>query len=146
VDLLCGIPITVFYLIAYVLELIIPGLKQEQYQISLMYQLPAAVWRAHMLIELNFELIRWIFLWDAFVFFAIFGFTEESRNNYRAMLHFVAQVFIKITGIKSRPTSSNKAEGCVKSLFFCSSSDIHSNMLFRIIFHKSKVHASGNSM
>jgi pheromone a factor receptor len=119
VDLLCGIPITVFHLIAYVLELIPNhGFKQEQYEISLIYQLPAAVWRADVLTELKFELVRWIILWDAIVFFAIFGFTKESLNNYRAMLHFVAQVFVKITGIKSRPTSSNKAEGCVKSLFF----------------------------
>ena len=59
-------------------------------------------------------------VWVAFVFFAFFGFTKESRNNYRAVLQFVVQVFVKITGIKSRSTnrSRNEAEGCVTSLFF----------------------------
>ena len=60
-------------------------------------------------------------VWVAFVFFAFFGFTKESRNNYRAVLQFVVQVFVKITGIKSRSStnrSRNEAEGCVTSLFF----------------------------
>jgi pheromone a factor receptor len=115
VDLLTGIPITVFYLYRNAVELVpFPGITQKQF--SLIYQLPAVEWRADRLTELSLELNRWILVWVAFVFFAIFGFTQESRNNYRAMLHFVVQVFVKITGIKSRP--GNKAEGCVTSLFF----------------------------
>ena len=113
-DLLCGIPIASFYLYMSITELNpFPGLKEEYYDFSLIFVYPATVWRATALNELTVELNRWIIVWGAFVFFAIFGFTEESRNNYRAMFQSVVQVFLKITGIKSRPqaTSNSKAEG-----------------------------------
>jgi pheromone a factor receptor len=115
VDLLTGIPITVFYLYLNVVQFTsFPGLTQDQF--FLIFQLPSVDWRSNTMVELSYELNRWIMVWGALVFFAIFGFTEESRNNYRAMLQFVFQAFVKITGIKSRPI--NKAEGCVISLFF----------------------------
>ena len=120
-DLLFGIPITLFYLYIDITRLVpFPGLTQEHYNFSSITQFPAVIWRASTLSELSVELNRWIIVWGAFVFFAIFGFTEESRNNYRAMLQSVVQVFIKITGIKSRPSS--KVEGCVISFSFLFSS------------------------
>jgi len=126
-DLLFGIPFTVFYLYgtASLILFPFPGVTQDQF--SLIYQEPAVEWRAHVITELRIELNRWIMVWVTFVFFAIFGFTKESRNNYRAVLKFVVQVFVKITGIKSRSTTgrSNEAEG--------------------ITFHHSDVNASGNS-
>ena len=112
-DLLVGIPITVFYLCLEVMRLYpFPGLRQEHYQFSQIVQFPAAVWRSSTLSELGLELNRWIMVWGAFVFFAIFGFTEESRNNYQVILQSVVRVFMTMTGIKSRP-SSTKAEECV---------------------------------
>ena len=121
VDLLCGIPITVFYLYANVAQLVsFTGLTKVHYQFVFIYQLPAAVWRSNTLSELSYEMNRWIIVYVAFAYFAIFGFTKESRNNYRAVyravLQFVVQVFVKITGINCRFTS-NKAEGCVTSSF-----------------------------
>jgi pheromone a factor receptor len=114
VDLLTGIPISLYYLYVDVLELVpFPAITQDQF--SLIFHLPAVAWRATPLSELSYELNRWIIVWSAFIFFAIFGFTEESRNNYRAVLQSVVQVFVKI-GIKSRPR--NKAEGYVISFFF----------------------------
>ena len=145
VDLLTGMPITVFFLYVNVIRLV-PFLSVPQDQLSIIYQLPSVEWRADTITELSTELNRWIMVWVAFLFFALFGFTKEARNNYRAALQFVVQVFVKITGIKSRSTtrSRNEAEGCV----FCSSSDIHHNywhnMLFRIIFHNSEAN-DGNS-
>ena len=116
-DLLCGIPITIFYLyLAITLLVPFPGLAEEHYKFSKIFELPAVVWRADTINELSFELNRWIPVWAAFVFFAIFGFTKESRNNYRTML----QVFAKSIGIKSRP-SNNEVEECVfflQSFFF----------------------------
>ena len=134
-DLLCGIPITLLYLYIDIKLLVpFPGIKEEHYNFSYIYEFPSVVWRATTLSELSVELNRWIIVWGAFVFFAIFGFTEESRNNYRAMLQSVVEVFVKITGIKSRPQPNSKAERCVIYLFcFCSPSD----MLFSIMFHNS---------
>lgn len=133
-DLLCGIPITLFYLYFNIKGLVpFPGLTIEHYKFSEIAQLPAAVWRATTLSELTFELNRWITVWAAFVFFAIFGFTEESRNNYRAMLQYVVRDLL--SGITSR--SSSNIESCVTSFFFLFSVLIYSNMLFRIVFHNS---------
>ena len=136
-DLLCGIPIASFYLYVAIMDLFpgpFPGLKEEYKNFSFINVFPATVWRATALNEVGVELNRWIVVWGAFVLFAIFGFTEESRNNYRAMLQSVVQVFVKITGIKRHPKASSEVEGSVIYPFFpCSPSD----MLFRIVFHKS---------
>ena len=139
-DLLGGVPITSLYLYFAIAELSpFPGLKEEHSDFSDIDQLPAAVWRADTLGELSYELNRWIIVWGAFIFFAIFGFTEESRNNYRAILQYAVQVFVKITGIKTRPkVSRTNAEGCV-IIFFCFRSP--SDMIFRIVFH----HSNNNS-
>ena len=115
-DLLCGIPITSFYLYHAITNLLpFHGLKKEYYNWSTIYEIPSTEWRSTTLIELGQELNRWILVWCAFLFFAIFGFTEESRNNYRSILQSVVQVFVKITGIRSssRPQASSNAEGCV---------------------------------
>ena len=118
-DLLVGIPVMLFYLYMTITSLApFPGLTQEHNNFSQILQLPAAAWRADTLDELSFELNRWIIIFGAFVFFAIFGFTEESRNNYRAMLQYVVRVFMKITGIKCR----RKTEECVYNFFFFFSS------------------------
>ena len=140
-DLIVGIPITVFYLYLDIKILVpFPGLAQEHSDFNQIYQYPAVLWRANTLTELSYELNRWITVWGAFVFFAIFGFTEESRNNYRTMLQTLVQVFVKITGIKS-PSNSKKAEGCVFiSFFFFLFLSLFSiwytrNILFRIVFY-----------
>jgi hypothetical protein len=53
--------------------------------------------------EFSYEMKRWIMVWGIFVYFAIFGFTEESRNKYRAIL----QSFVHgLTVIVSRPSSN----------------------------------------
>ena len=122
-DLLCGIPITSFYLCVAITDLFpgpFPGLKEEHKNFFFINVFPATVWRSTTLSELASELNRWIIVWCAFVFFAIFGFTEESRNNYRAMLQSIVQVFFKITRIKSRPqatSSTSKAEGWVQVIY-----------------------------
>ena len=115
-DILFGIPITSLYLYFGITMLYpFPGLKEEHVDFSFISHVPAVVWRANTISELSFEINRWVNVWCAFLFFAVFGFTEESRNNYRAILQSVLQVFVKITGIKTRSqaiTGSN-AEGCV---------------------------------
>ena len=137
-DILFGIPITSLYLYLAIANLYpFPGLKEEHYDFSFISQVPAVVWRGTTISELPFEINRWITVWCAFLFFAIFGFTEESRNNYRAIFQSVVQVFVKKTGIKTRSqaNSSKAAEGCViyRCFFSCPPSD----MIFRIVFHNS---------
>jgi pheromone a factor receptor len=132
-DLFIGTPFSAVYLCFSITGLtLFPGVSPEYQQISEITQLPAVVWRATTIYELTYELRRWIVVWGVFVFFSIFGFTEESRNNYRAIVQSVVD-FIMITGItgKSRPQASSKAERSAHLLCFLY--DIP-NMLFRITF------------
>ena len=118
-DLLVGLPVTLFYLYLEIMnDGPYPGLTQLHSNFSQIYPLPAVIWRASPLNEASFELNRWIIVYVAFVFFAIFGFTQESRNNYRAVLQSVVQVFVKITGIKKRRSTGGAAEGCVILFYF----------------------------
>jgi pheromone a factor receptor len=103
-DLFIGTPFSAVYLCFSITGL--TPFSPEYQHISEVTQLPAVVWRATTIHELTFEMRRWIMVWGVFVFFAIFGFTEESRSNYQAIVQSVVQGFIMITGIKSRPTSS----------------------------------------
>jgi pheromone a factor receptor len=115
-DLFLGIPITVFYLCINVTTLVsFPGLTEEHYHFSQVFQVPAVVWRATTIDQFSLELDRWIIVWGAFAFFAIFGFTKESRDNYRAVLQSVVRVLMMITGMKRRPSST---EECVFFFFF----------------------------
>lgn len=51
---------------------------------------PASVWRRDPALETSLELQRWMFLIPSLVFFAVFGFVDEARHNYRAaFLHIV---------------------------------------------------------
>ena len=94
-DLLVGTPITVYYLYVNA-TILVPFTGVTQDQFSVIYQVPAVEWQADTKSVLSFELNRWIMVYSAFVFFAIFGFTQESRNNYRAVLQFVVKVSVKI--------------------------------------------------
>ena len=114
-DILGGIPFTVAYLFFSVKSGLLPypGLKREHHHFSEIMQVPALSWRANTISELSWELNRWIMVWIAFGFFAIFGFTEDSCNKYRAALQAVIQTFGKMIGIKSSNT-----EGYIISFFF----------------------------
>ncbi|KAF8808062.1 pheromone receptor [Phlegmacium glaucopus] len=107
-DVLTGIPITFFYLYSGIVgpSVPFPGLKQEHHHLSNVILLPAALWRSTMITELSLELNRWIIVWIGLLFFAMFGFTQESVNNYLATFHAVVQFFRTKIGIKSRPMSS----------------------------------------
>jgi pheromone a factor receptor len=137
-DLFIGTPFSAVYLCFSITELTpYPGFSPEYQHISEVTQLPAVVWRATTIHELTFELRRWIVVWGVIVFFVIFGFTEESRNNYRAIVQSVVQGFIMITGIKTRSRPSSNAERSAHPLirfsFFLFLSDTP-NVLFRITF------------
>jgi len=130
-DLLAGIPITVAYLYFAVKSGLLPypGFKQEHYHFSDIIQVPAVLWRANTISELSWELNRWIIVWIAFVFFAIFGFTEDSCNNYKAALQAVVCVFRKMTGIKSR---SNAIAN--KITFKTQSTTVNSDKEFSVVY------------
>jgi len=46
-------------------------------------QIPASVWRALPYAQFGLETTRWLVVFSAFVFFALFGFADEARQHYR---------------------------------------------------------------
>jgi pheromone a factor receptor len=52
---------------------------------------PAVLWRSNRTSTLILELNRWSFVFSALVFFAFFGFAEESRKIYQRLYSLVLQ-------------------------------------------------------
>ncbi|KAL0068203.1 a-factor receptor [Marasmius tenuissimus] len=53
-------------------------------------QVPALLWRNAPSSQISVELNRWICVFCAFSFFALFGFANEAKKNYRMAFWFVA--------------------------------------------------------
>ena len=60
-------------------------------ELSVIFQVPAVVWRATTLSTVSSELSRWVIVVCAVVFFAFFGFADEARRNYRLAYTSVAK-------------------------------------------------------
>jgi pheromone a factor receptor len=52
---------------------------------------PAAIWQRNPGIGPSLEVTRWIGVAYAFIFFILFGFTDEARERYAFALQFVAK-------------------------------------------------------
>lgn len=116
---LVGTPIAVIFLSLCIKGLpLFNGLSQEHHDFSEVIQVPAIIWHANVFTELQLELNRWILIFGAFVFFAIFGFTEESRSKYRAAPQSVIQAFVMIAGIKFKTRPNSNVDECVTPFFF----------------------------
>lgn len=112
-DLFIGTPFAALYLCFSSGHASFPVFSQG-YHFSEVTQVPAVVWRATAISELIYEMKRWIVVGGIFLFFAIFGLTEESRNKYRTTL----QSFVQgLTGIMSRPGSMDERSAFLR-LFF----------------------------
>ncbi|KIY62528.1 fungal pheromone STE3G-protein-coupled receptor [Cylindrobasidium torrendii FP15055 ss-10] len=70
---------------------------------------PKALWTASPAVHILFELSRWTPVFAAFLFFALFGLTEQARNNYSTVLGQVlgSRVWQKVSTKCTFNTSSN---------------------------------------
>nr|AGG68690.2 putative pheromone receptor [Flammulina velutipes] len=50
------------------------------------YLIPASLWQNNYRVRVLFELARWLMPFTAFLFFALFGVTQQARSNYRQAL------------------------------------------------------------
>ncbi|KAI0060065.1 STE3-domain-containing protein [Artomyces pyxidatus] len=53
-------------------------------------QVPGVVWRSNHIEMVFIELDRWFLVLCAFIFFGLFGFADESRDQYRRTYKFIA--------------------------------------------------------
>jgi len=57
--------------------------SNTHYDFSRVEQFPSVIWRQDQLTEGSIELTRYVVVFCAFLFFALFGFADEARRNYR---------------------------------------------------------------
>ncbi|KAH8114854.1 pheromone A receptor-domain-containing protein [Phellopilus nigrolimitatus] len=69
------------------------GLADAHFDFSAVDQIPAVLWRLSKWTVLSFYLDRWFIIFCAAVFFAFFGFAEESRKNYYKIYWTIAKRF-----------------------------------------------------
>lgn len=53
---------------------------------------PALIWRGDRSFEISVELTRWLPVFCAFIFFALFGFAAEAQKHYSLFFRWVAKL------------------------------------------------------
>lgn len=92
VDIIFTIPLSAYNLSTDVRN-IRPWISwaDTKWAFSNVYTVPSVIWRSDPATVRVIELNRWIVVLCAFVFFAFFGFTAQSRENYRLCILVVAK-------------------------------------------------------
>jgi pheromone a factor receptor len=84
-ELLGTIPLGTYYIVHDVRIGVLPWISwaYTHGNYSAVRQVPAFIWRYDPNIGAGLEGFRWLLVASAFIFFALFGFAEEARQNYR---------------------------------------------------------------
>ncbi|PBK68296.1 STE3-like pheromone receptor [Armillaria solidipes] len=95
-DMFCTIPLAIYtmYIGAKGVPLA-PWISWEDthYDFGRVGRIPALIWRTDRSYDITVELHRWIFVFCAFIFFALFGFASEAKKHYRMAFWAVAKRF-----------------------------------------------------
>ena len=67
-----------------------PGWAKMHANYSVVYQVPASIWKNNPDSLFSLEMYRWSLVLCAFVFFALFGFADEARRHYRLVYKSIA--------------------------------------------------------
>ncbi len=86
------IPLGTLYIVRDAKEGVDPwrgwGYTHDNY--SAVYQFPSSVWKNNSNSVFDLEMYRWSLVLCAFIFFALFGFADEARKNYRRVYTSIA--------------------------------------------------------
>lgn len=82
------------------------------YGFSRVDKVPALIWRGDYNYEIAVELTRWLSIFCAFLFFALFGFANEAKKQYRLAFCKISSWF----GFKSAPLQAKAVPGWQKPL------------------------------
>jgi pheromone A receptor len=66
------------------------GWKYTHDNYSAVYQFPSSVWKNNSNSVFDLEMYRWSLVLCSFIFFALFGFADEARKNYRRVYVSIA--------------------------------------------------------
>ncbi|KAH9856258.1 STE3-domain-containing protein [Lenzites betulinus] len=68
-------------------------------------KVPAFIWRSDRAFLISVVMGQWVYVFAAFLFFALFGFAEEARKHYKLAFWWVMKWF----GIRPKPKSEKMA-------------------------------------
>ncbi|KAL0952925.1 hypothetical protein HGRIS_007139 [Hohenbuehelia grisea] len=92
-DILCTLPLGIYsiYISTHGIPLA-PWISWEEthFDFGRVATVPAIFWRSDKSFEIAVELTRWIYVFSAFLFFALFGFASEARKNYGNVIWWCA--------------------------------------------------------
>ncbi|THH04132.1 hypothetical protein EW145_g5746 [Phellinidium pouzarii] len=95
-DTALTVPLAIFAIWLNAVESVVSpwrGLADAHFDFSRVEQIPAVEWQLSHFTVLSFYLDRWFIIFCALVFFAFFGFAEESRKNYTKAYWKIARRF-----------------------------------------------------
>jgi Pheromone A receptor len=81
---------------------------------SAVHQVPASIWKNNPNIFLPLEMFRWSLVLCSFLFFALFGFAEEARQNYRRVYTSIVNRIVYLTSALHK-----SSHACVVHLISC---------------------------
>ena len=105
-EILATIPISSYFLYGAIYDGVKPwtGWRDVHSHFSNVLFIPRSIWEKSPF-KASYELGRWISIICAFNFFALFGFAEEARTNYRTVYLTVAK-HIGLSTASSEPSGS----------------------------------------
>ncbi|KAF9440169.1 STE3-domain-containing protein [Macrolepiota fuliginosa MF-IS2] len=104
-ELLCTMPLSVFVIWLNATSAPIEqwiSWEDTHFNYSRIDQFPASLWKRDSNLVLAMEFSRWVVPVAAFVFFAFFGFAEEARCHYSALLHKIGGFFVPTCILQSQ--------------------------------------------
>lgn len=106
-DIMCTIPLGVYVIYIGNKDVsLAPWISwsDTHYNFGRVAQVPALFWRSNKSFLISVELTRWLPVFCAFVFFALFGFASEAKKHYAIAFWWIAKWF----GLKRPATQGNK--------------------------------------
>jgi pheromone a factor receptor len=91
-EILGTVPLGTFYIVHNAKLGVAPwrGWAYTHEDYSVVYQIPASIWKNNHNDVLGLEMFRWSLVLCAFLFFALFGFADEARRHYRHVYASIA--------------------------------------------------------
>ena len=120
-EILGTIPLGTYFIVSYVKTGIVPwpGWARLHRHYSEVVQVPSSIWKNDPRASLGLELFRWSLVACAFLFFALFGLSDEAREHYYNLYRLLARRIGKST-----PAPHGAPLACVVR-FLCWSVLIH---------------------
>jgi pheromone a factor receptor len=107
-EILGTIPLGTFYIVHNSKLGVTPwrGWAHTHKNYSEVIQVPASIWKNNPNSVLALEMYRWSLVLCAFLFFALFGFANEARQNYRRLYTSIASRIGYSTSTLFRPSNA----------------------------------------